>query len=150
MAVWGYMQGLIVGALSLAGFVGGALVGSRVAPLLLAEGSHSPYAPLFALVGALFVGGLLASGLEVLGFQLRYRLGERFGVLDGVGGAALLACLGLGLAWVAGAVALQTPGARELRQPIQRSAILRQLNEMLPPSGPIIQALARFDPLPEI
>src|SRR5919108_1901289 len=144
------MQGLIVGALSLGGFVGGAFVGSRVSPLLLAEGSHSPYAPLFALIGALFLGGLFASGLEVLGFHLRYRLGERLGVLDGVGGAGLLACLGLGLAWVVGAVALQTPGARELREPIQRSAILRELNEVLPPSGPILQALARFDPFPKI
>jgi S1-C subfamily serine protease len=150
MAVWGYMQGLIVGALSLVGFVAGAFVGSRVAPLLLTEGSHSPYAPLFALVGALFLGGILASGLEVLGFHLRYRLGERFGFLDGLGGAGLLACLGLGLAWVVGAVALQTPGARELREPIQRSAILQELNDVLPPSGPIIQALARFDPFPQI
>ena len=150
MAVWGYMQGLIVGALSLAGFVAGALVGSRVAPLLVSEGSHSEYAPLFALVGALFIGGLLASGLEILGFHLRYRLGERLGLLDGIGGAALLACLGLGLAWVVGAVALQTPGARELREPIQRSAILRKLNGVLPPSGPILQALARFDPFPQI
>jgi Trypsin-like peptidase domain/Colicin V production protein len=150
MAVWGYMQGLIVGALSLVGFVGGAFVGSRLAPLLLSEGSESPYAPLLALVGALFLGGLLASGLEVLGFHLRHRLGERFGLLDGVGGAALLACLGLGLAWVIGAVALHTPGVRDLREPIQRSAILRELNDVLPPSGPIIQALARFDPFPRI
>jgi S1-C subfamily serine protease len=150
MAAWGYAQGLIVGALSLGGFVVGAFVGSRVAPLLLSEGSHSPYAPLFALVGALFLGGLLASGLEVLGFQLRYRLGEGLGVLDGIGGAVLLACLGLGLAWVVGAVALQTPGARQLREPIQRSSILRKLNEVLPPSGGVIQALARFDPFPHI
>ena len=62
----------------------------------------------------------------------------------------LVACLGLGLVWIAGAVALQTPGARELREPIQRSAILAQLNEHLPPSGPILKALARFDPLPQI
>jgi len=55
MALWGYAQGLIVGALSLAGFAGGAFLGSRVGPLLLAEGARSPYAPLFALVGALFV-----------------------------------------------------------------------------------------------
>jgi S1-C subfamily serine protease len=59
-------------------------------------------------------------------------------------------CLGLGLVWIAGAVALQTPGARELREPIQRSAILQELNEHLPPSGPVLQALARFDPFPEI
>jgi hypothetical protein len=150
MAVWGYAQGLIVGALSLAGFVAGAFLGSRLVPLLLEEGSESPYAPLLALIGALMLGGILASGLELLGFHLRHRLGERLGVLDGVAGAVLVACLGLVLVWIAGAVALQTPGARELREPIQRSAILRELNERLPPSGPILQALARFDPFPEI
>ena len=68
MAIWGYMQGLIVGALSLVGFAGGALVGSRLGPLVLEEGSRSPYAPLAALVGALVIGGVLASVLEVLGF----------------------------------------------------------------------------------
>ena len=71
-------------------------------------------------------------------------------MLDGVGGAALLGCLGLFLIWIAGAVALQTPGTRDLRQPIQRSAILRQLNTVLPPSGAILKALARFDPFPAI
>ena len=150
MAVWGYGQGLIAGALSLAGFAAGALLGSRLGPLLLSGGSESPYAPLFALVGALFVGGVLASGFEVLGFHLRRRLGERFGLLDGVGGSVLVACLGLFLVWIGGAVALHTPGARELREPIQRSAILKELNAVLPPSGPILQALARFDPLPSI
>jgi hypothetical protein len=150
MALWGYAQGLIVGALSLLGFAGGAVLGSRLGPLLLEEGSRSPYAPLFALVGALAVGGALASGLEALGLHLRHRLGERFGALDGLGGAVLIATLGLGLVWIGGAVALQTPGARELREPIQRSAILQELNERLPPSGAILKALARFDPFPKI
>jgi hypothetical protein len=150
MALWGYAQGLIVGALSLVGFAGGAILGARLGPLLLEEGSRSPYAPLFALVGALLLGGLFASGLEVLGFQLRLRIGERLGLLDGTGGAVLVGCLGLGLVWIVGAVALQTPGARELREPFQRSAILRGLNDVLPPSGPILKALARFDPFPQI
>ena len=150
LAVWGYGQGLIAGGLALAGFAAGAFIGSRLGPLLLQEGSHSPYAPLFALIGALLLGSLFASGLEVLGFQLRHRLPEELGVLDGVGGAALLACLGLFLVWIVGAVALQTPGARDLREPIQRSTILRQLNTVLPPSGAILKALARFDPFPAI
>lgn len=150
MAVWGYVQGLIVGALSLAGFVAGALLGSRVAPLVLEEGSRSPYAPLVALVGALLLGGIAASVLEVLGFRLRGRLGEGLGALDGLGGALLVGFLGLALAWLIGAVALQTPGARELREPIQRSAILSELNAVLPPSGPVLRALARFDPFPRI
>jgi hypothetical protein len=150
MAVWGYGQGLIAGAFSLVGFAAGAFIGSRLGPLLLEDGSHSPYAPLSALLGAVLIGGVFASGFELLGFHLRRRLGERIGLLDGVGGALLVACLGLFLVWIGGAVALQTPGARDLREPIQRSAILKELNAVLPPSGPILQALARFDPFPSI
>jgi S1-C subfamily serine protease len=150
MAVWGYAQGLIVGALSLGGFVGGALLGSRVGPLLLEEGAESPFAPVFALFGALLLGGAFATALELLGSRLRERIGERLGVLDGLGGAALIACLALGLAWIIGAVALHAPGGRELRAEVQRSSILQALNGALPPSGPVLNALARFDPVPRI
>jgi hypothetical protein len=150
MAVWGFQQGLIAGGLALAGFAIGAFLGSRLGPVLLSDGSHSPYAPLVALVVALMLGALFASVLEVAGFHLRGRLPEELGVADGVGGAVLVACLGLFLVWIVGAVALQTPGARELREPIQRSEILRRLNAALPPSGPILRALARFDPFPSI
>ena len=150
MAFWGYAQGLIVGALSLAGFAGGAILGARIGPLLLNEGAESPYAPLVSLLCAAVIGGIFASGLEVLGFHLRRRVGDRLGILDGLGGAVLLGCLALGLTWIAGAVALHTPGARDLREDVQRSEILQQLNAALPPSGPILNALARFDPLPEI
>ena len=150
MALWGYSQGLVVGALSLAGFVGGAFLGARVGPLILEGGARSPYAPVFALAGAFLIGGVLATGLELLGFRLRRRLGPRLGVLDGIGGAALIAAAGLVLCWVAGSVALQTPGAAGLRKQIQRSQIMRALNATLPPSGPLLNALARFDPFPQI
>jgi S1-C subfamily serine protease len=149
-ALWGFVQGLIVGALSLAGFAGGAIVGARVAPLLLNDGSHSPYAPLIALLGAIFVGGILAMGLETVGFHLRGLLSNTLGIIDGAGGAVLMGVVGLGVAWLFGAVALQTPGARELRRDIQRSAILSTLNEHLPPSGRFLNALARFDPFPTV
>jgi Trypsin-like peptidase domain/Colicin V production protein len=154
MAVWGYSQGLIVGALSLLGFGGGALLGSRIGPLLLEEGSRSPYAPLVTLGAAVVIGGLLAAVGETVGLRLRMRLGERLGerlgALDGIGGGALLACVGLLLAWIAGAVALQTPGVGDVRRDIQRSEILQTLNATLPPSGPVLNALARFDPFPQI
>ena len=151
LALYGYGQGFVVGALSLAGFVGGAVLGGRLAPALLEEGARSPYAPLFALVGALLGGGVLAVGLESVGRRLRGLLRiPGFGVVDGALGALLSATLGLGLAWVFGAVALQTPGARELRGTVQRSAVLSRLNDVLPPSGPLLNALARFDPFPQI
>jgi S1-C subfamily serine protease len=58
--------------------------------------------------------------------------------------------IGLGVVWIAAAVVTQAPGLGSLRSDIQRSAILRALNETLPPSGPILDALARLDPLPHI
>ena len=129
LAVYGYLQGFLVGVLSLAGFAAGAFVGTRLGPRLLPQGSSSPYAPLFGLAGALLAGGVLASGLEGIGLHLRRRVTVRaLGVLDGLLGAALSACVALGIAWILGAVALQTPGARDLRDDIQRSAILRRLN----------------------
>ena len=147
----GLRRGFIVGALSLGGLVAGAIVGARVGPLLLPEGSHSPYAPLFALAGALLLGGLLASGLERLGARLRNGLWiPGLGALDGLLGGLLSAAIALGLVWLAGAVVLQTPGLRDLRADVQRSFVLRQLNAVLPPSGPLLNALARFDPLPSI
>ncbi|NLT06198.1 MAG: MarP family serine protease [Solirubrobacterales bacterium] len=146
----GFRRGLVVGALTLAGFAAGAFAGARLAPTLLSEGSQSPWAPLVALIAALFLGALVASLAEVLGWRLRRRFGETLGVIDGIGGALLAAALALGLAWIVGAVALHTPGARELREPIQRSLILRELNAVLPPSGPLLRTLARFDPFPRI
>src|SRR3954447_20726852 len=105
MAVWGYMQGLVVGAMSLGGFIVGAFIGSRLGPLLLSGGSHSPYAPVFALTGAFLIGGIAASILEVCVFRIRAAVGSRLAVIDGIGGAVLIGALGLAIAWVAAAVA---------------------------------------------
>src|ERR687897_12913 len=127
MAVGGFSPGPLARAPELAGFAGGAFLGPRLGPLLLEEGSQSPYAPLFALMGAVIVGGLLASGLEVLGFHLRHRLGERLGLVDGLGGSALVACLGLFLVWVGGSVALQTPGARDPQVTAAARSVVRVL-----------------------
>jgi hypothetical protein len=151
LAFYGYVQGFIVGALSLVGFALGAFLGTRLAPLLLSRGDRSPYAPLFGLLGALLAGGVFASGLEGLGTRVRSALripGLR--TVDGLLGAALTACVGLGIAWIIGAVALDASGSRPLRTDIRNSTILRALDEILPPSGPILNALDRLDPIPSV
>ena len=151
LAMYGYAQGFLVGALSLLGFAVGAFVGTRIAPALLPKGSSSPYGPLFGLIGAILVGAVVAAALEGVGVRLRARLRLRgLAVLDGIAGAALSACLALGIVWVGGAVALQTPGATTLRADVQRSYLLRKLNALLPPSGGLLNALARFDPFPNV
>jgi S1-C subfamily serine protease len=151
LASFGFRRGFIVGVLSFAGFAVGAFLGTRLGPLLLPQGSSSPYAPAFGLVGALLAGAILASGMEGLGFRLRRALIiPGIGLLDGLLGAALGAALGLCIVWILAAVAAQAPSESRLRADIQRSAILRELNALLPPTGPILNALARLDPLPSI
>jgi S1-C subfamily serine protease len=151
-AMWGYRQGLVVGVLTLLGFAAGAVAGSRIAPLLLSEGSNSPYAPLFGALGALLVGALVAVTLESLALGMRERLvrGRALRLADGAGGAALIAAVALGLIWVFGAVALHAPSTAQLRSDVQRSLILGRLNDLLPPSGPVLNALDRVDPAPSI
>jgi S1-C subfamily serine protease len=151
LALFGFRRGFIVAALSFGGFAIGSFIGTRLGPLLLREGSSSPYAPMFGLVGALLAGAILASGFEGLGFRLRRTLVlPGLGMLDGALGALLSAALGLAIAWILAAVVVQTAGSTHLRADIQRSAILRELNQLLPPTGPILNVLASLDPLPSI
>jgi hypothetical protein len=152
LALWGYRQGLIVGALTLVGFAVGAFAGSRIGPLVLAKGSESPYAPLCAALGALLLGAVTAVAVEGFALGLRQRIVRRPGLhlADGAGGAALIASVALGLAWVFGAVLLHAPSTVQLRADIQESLILRSLNEVLPPSGPLLNALDRVDPAPSV
>src|SRR5580704_12568700 len=151
LAWLGYRQGFIVGVLSFLGFALGAFVGTRVGPLLLPQGASSPYAPAFGLLGALLAGAILASGMEGVGRRLRRVLpipGLR--LLDGSMGALLSVAIALGVVWIVAAVIAQVPGENTLRSDIQGSAILGALNSVLPPSGPVLNALARLDPLPSL
>ncbi len=152
MAFFGFRRGFIVGVLSVGGFLLGAFLGTRLAPLLLPQGSASPYVPAFGLIGALLAGGILATGLEGVGWRLRRAWGfiPGLGLLDGALGALLSAAIGLAIVWIVAAVVGQAPVQALVREDIQRSVILRDLNRLLPPTGPILNALARLDPLPSI
>lgn len=148
----GFRQGMIVGALALGGFAVGAVVGARVGPLVLADGSDSPYAPLAALLGGMLLGAVLAVVAEDLGGGLRRRLagGGSKRTADGVGGVLVTSVLAVAVAWVLGAVALNTPALEGLRAEVQRSSILSTVNEVVPPTGPILNVLNRIQPTPRI
>lgn len=139
--VWGFRGGLTLGVVALIGFGGGALLGSRVAPLILHDGVHSTYAPILALPGALLFGGVLASGLELLGARLSKRRRGRpmstSPLLDDVGGPLLAACAGLVGVWLVAAALVQSS---LLSGPLRESTILQQLNAVLPPAGPLVHA----------
>lgn len=149
LALFGWAQGFVAGALALLGFAVGAYVGTRLGPLLLDGGRRSPWAPAFGLVGALIAGMVFALGFEGVGARLRVRVvSPAATAIDGFLGAVLTACVGIGITWVLGALALANGG--DARREVQRSAILQHLNAVLPPSSGLIQALARLDPFPRI
>src|SRR6058998_2442123 len=115
LAAIGYERGLIASGLPLAGFVLGAAIGGRLGPALLAGGGESPYAPLVTVLAGLLLGATLAVVVEgfAVGLSVRLSRGALGAWLDGIGGAALLAALGLLLAWAFGAAALNSPGPGE-------------------------------------
>lgn len=149
-ALNGLRRGLVGGVFSLAGIVAGAYFGARLAPQFL-SGSESPYTPLVALGGAVIAGALLQSAASMAGGAIRTTL---FAVpplrlLDTLGGLVLGAAAGAAIVWVAGAVALHVPGAVELREEVQRSRILRELNARVPPQR-LMEAIERVDPFAAI
>jgi S1-C subfamily serine protease len=149
-AFLGLRKGLVASVLGIAGIVAGAMIGARLAKVVLPGGAHSPYAPLVGLAGAV-VG---ACAFEALGSLVGsfFRSGLRFTplrALDSAGGLVAGAAAGLALIWVFGATALLLPGRPSLRQDVQRSAVLSRLNELVP-ADTVLNVLARVDPFPRI
>ena len=149
-ALNGFRRGLVAGALSLAGIVAGAYLGAKLAPQFL-SGDESAYTPLVALGGAVVLGALLQSLGGVAGATIRTSVLALppLRLLDTLGGIVLGAVTGAALVWVAGAVALHVPGQTELREEVQRSRVLRELNERIPPAR-LLDAIARVDPFAAI
>ena len=146
-ALGGAAQGFVWSGLSLVGMAAGAVLGGRLAPLVLARGSSSPYAPAIALAGAVtlaLVFEVLASGL---GAAVRRRERRYLRELDSMAGVVAGALIGLIVVWVLGVMALQLPGHTQLREAVQRSLVLQRLNSIVPPRS-VLNTLARIDPFP--
>jgi len=149
-ALGGLRRGLVLSAFSLAGLVAGAYLGSRIAPHLVHGGSDSTWTPLAALVGAA-IGAVLVQ--LAAGFAASFIRGglnvTPLRVLDSAGGLLFGIALGLAVVWVGASVALLSPVHTGLRREVQRSAIVKRLNDALPPRE-LLNLLARIDPFPSI
>jgi S1-C subfamily serine protease len=149
-ALVGLRKGLVAGMLAISGIVAGAVVGARLAKVVLPGGSHSPYAPLVGLAGAVVGAIFLESVGSMVGSMFRSGLRlPPLRALDSAGGLVLGAAAGLALVWVFGATALLLPGQPTLRRDVQRSAVLGRLNDIVP-SDTLLNVLARVDPFPAI
>ena len=151
LALFGWAQGFLTGALALAGLALGAFAGTRIGPLAAVR--RRPLAVRAAVRAARRAAARRAPRRAVRGVRrapaqaaraTAGRVGGRRAARRGARG-----CAGLGVVWILGAFAVQR-GGYELREEVRRSSILQRLNTMLPPSGPLLNSLARLDPFPRI
>jgi len=77
-------------------------------------------------------------------------LGRRRGPIASLVAFCGLTALALALVWVLAAVVLNSSATEELRPEVRRSAIVRELNRLLPPPAPLLDAIDRVDQLPSI
>src|SRR5437868_9383877 len=143
-------RGLVVTTLSFGGLVAGAYAGSRVAPHLLRGGSGSAWTPLAGLIGAMLGAVLLQALAGIAGAMVRGGLRlTPIRLLDSFGGLFVGAAAGVVLVWVLSATALLIPGLASLRRDVQRSSVVRRLDQAVPPRR-LLKLIARIDPFPSI
>lgn len=135
-AVSGYRQGFIIGALSFAGFLIGAVIGLIFAPRIAhAFVSRVPQQALIAVVIvilAAMIGQLIASAA---GAALRSRVTWRpVTYLDAVGGALISMVSVLLIAWIIGAAVVNS-GFPEATGQVRNSAVLRGVDTVMPPAA---------------
>jgi len=134
VGVRGYRQGLLVGAASLAGFIGGALIGTRIAGPIAGLVASGPAQSLVALLTVLVVATVLqelfayaaAIGRDALRLSpLR--------VFDSVFGIVLSVTAMLFVAWLLGLAAINSPFTGLARQ-VRHSRILTAVDDLVPNS----------------
>ncbi|MET7384739.1 MarP family serine protease [Streptomyces sp. NPDC005385] len=136
-AASGYRRGLVAGCVSLAGFVGGAVIGVWVLPWMMElVTAGTPAATVTAVLTVLVpavVGHELAGRLAL---KLRRELDRGpLRVADGIGGAAANTLAVLLVAWVAASV-LGASSSPVVTQSIRNSALLGAVQKTMPETTP--------------
>jgi uncharacterized membrane protein required for colicin V production len=142
---WGVTRGMSVDALAVVGAGVGAVVGVRVAMLLLNGGLHATDAP-EAAIPAAGIGAVIGAMIAERAGLRAHRTLSRLGPAEAVGGAVLGCVLGVAVVWVLGGVLAQVGS---LRADVRRSEILGNMYAVLAPPGPSLAARIEYtDPFP--
>ncbi len=132
-AISGYRQGFIIGALSLAGFLGGAAFGLVIAPALAqsmvkGQAQQSLIAIVIVFVAAM-IGQFAAS---TIGAAMRDLLTWRSAtIVDSAGGAAVSTLSVLVIAWLIGTSVANAPSPAVVNQ-VNNSTVLRAVDKLMP------------------
>lgn len=136
-AVSGYRRGLVAGCVSLAGFVGGAVVGVWVLPWVMKLCTPGTPVAIVAAILTVLVPGVLGQQFAGrLALRLRRELDEGLlRVADGIGGAAANTVAVLIVAWVAASVLGASP-APAVTTAIRDSTLLNSVQDVMPDTTP--------------
>ncbi len=128
----GYRQGFVVGALSFAGFFGGALLGLQLAPLAARQFDTDAARVVMALT-VIFVIAVIGQTLAaLLGVRIRKLYQQRWAkVLDDIGGALVSVFAVLLVSWMV-AVPLAHSGVPPLVKQVRESAIVNAVDGAMP------------------
>ena len=141
-AVSGYRQGFLTAGLSFVGFVGGAALGIQLATPIATRVSHGQSQVVVAVMVVLVIALLGQVGAVYLGAELRSRITwQSARTVDSVLGTIVSVLTVLLVSWMV-ATPLASSPYPELSSAVRKSAVVREVNSVLPsPVREIYQSL---------
>jgi S1-C subfamily serine protease len=130
----GYRQGFLVGVLSFVGFLGGAVLGAKIAPSLIQGLDSNSSRALIGILIVFVVASLGQVAASALGAVLRKQMTwHPLRQMDSVGGAVVSAVSVLLVAWLVGTAIAHSPYPTINRE-VHHSWVLRTVDEAIPTS----------------
>ena len=135
-ALSGYRQGFVVGVLSFVGFLGGGVLGARIAPRVAELDPFVGFSRSAVGLAVVFLAATLGQVLAtVVGSALRRRLTWRSARwLDAAGGAVVSVLSLLLVAWLVGRAVASSPYP-ELASQVRRSTVMTTVDGLVPDAG---------------
>jgi S1-C subfamily serine protease len=128
----GYRQGLVVGFLGFVGFLGGALLGVQLAPMIAERVDAGMGRVLVALLVVFAIASLGQALAVVIGSALRNRLpGKKIRMVDNLGGSVVSVLAALLVVWMVAAPLASAP-VPWLASQVRRSAVIASVDNAIP------------------
>ena len=135
-AVSGYRQGFVVGVLSFVGFLGGGVLGAKIAPEIARSGPLHSFPEAVVGLAVVFIAASVGQVLAtVAGAALRNRLTFKPArQADAIAGAAVSVISLLLVAWLVGTAVASSPFPKVAAQ-VRRSYVLATVDGLVPEAG---------------
>ena len=129
----GYRQGFVVGVLSFVGFLGGGVVGARLAPSLAHSSVFSGLPTTTVAVSVVFFAAVLGQLLATLGggWVRKHLVWHPIRVVDAVAGSFVSVVSLLLVAWLVGTALASSPFTGLAAQ-VRRSEVLKVVDQAVP------------------